>query len=851
MKRSLCYRFKIKTFAVAMTLAATGLTSCQDDELVGQPSWLNNSIYGYLQEQGNYEYLTRLINDVDMTDVLNMTGSKTLFAADDAAFETFFKSNSWNVNSYDELSAAQKKILLNSSMVNNAYLIELLSNVPGNPPQEGMCMRREVALSVYDSVARIMPADMPNTRYWDKVRGRKDGVLLMRDNTSQPMIHLLPRFMKTNKITDSDLAKLTNGHATSASESWVNGIKVLTPTDITCKNGYVQKVEQVITPADNMAEIIHKHPIMSRWAELLDLYSAPIYDANATQNYNRLYGTQDSVFVLRYFAQQANGGSNLQDPDNPEVQVPGYLTFDPGWNQYMYTNAYGKTLEYDFGAMLVPNNDAVERWWNGEGRALQDVYPSLAEVDVNVLNKLINVNMITSFVDHVPSKFESITNDAKVSMGVKPEDVDSCFMGCNGVVYLTNKVFAPAAYRSVSFPALVRRNTTMGVVYWAIEQLGLDAYLNSMDTRYSLVLPTNDAFLQYIDPVSYGKGTSTLYQFFWDEERQNVRADKYQYDMATGQILDPEHYESAYANAPSGKDNDPIMNRLNDIMENAIVVGDIEDGHTYYKTKGGSILKVTRGGQNGVMISGGLQVEQNNPVEVTTIYDQTESGNGKAYVIEDRLLMPSRKSVYTTLSEHPEYTRFLELLSGGDPDSTEYSLLTALIDEKYECVDQNITLFDTYNYTVYVPTNEAIEKLHEEGILPYWTDFDAATDEGLRYKIKNRIVNFLRYHIQDNSVFIGDNTESGLKYETGMLNPANRRFYSIEVNKIGTDGMELTDQLGNKRKVVTTEGLYNNVCREYAFNTGANTIYTSSSAVVHQIDGALFYEKSQLEKIEY
>ena len=358
MKRSLCYRFKIKTFAVAMTLAATGLTSCQDDELVGQPSWLNNSIYGYLQEQGNYGCLTRLINDLDMTDVLNMTGSKTIFAADDAAFDAFFKSNSWNVKSYDELSLAQKKILLNSSMVNNAYLIELLSNVPGNPPQEGMCMRREVALSVYDSVARIMPADMPNTRYWDKVRGRKDGVLLMRDNTSQPMIHLLPRFMKTNKITDSDLAKLTNGHATSASESWVNGIKVLTPTDITCKNGYVQKVEQVITPADNMAEIIHKHPIMSRWAELLDLYSAPIYDANATQNYNRLYGTQDSVFVLRYFAQQANGGSNLQDPDNPEVQVPGYLTFDPGWNQYMYTNAYGKTLEYDFGAMLVPNNDA-------------------------------------------------------------------------------------------------------------------------------------------------------------------------------------------------------------------------------------------------------------------------------------------------------------------------------------------------------------------------------------------------------------------------------------------------------------------------------------------------------------
>ena len=63
----------------------------------------------------------------------------------------FFKENGWNVKNYGQLSVAQKKMLLNSSMVNNAYLIELLSNVPGNPPQEGMCMRREVALSVYDS----------------------------------------------------------------------------------------------------------------------------------------------------------------------------------------------------------------------------------------------------------------------------------------------------------------------------------------------------------------------------------------------------------------------------------------------------------------------------------------------------------------------------------------------------------------------------------------------------------------------------------------------------------------------------------------------------------------------------
>ena len=44
MKNSLCHRFKVKTFAAAALLAAFGMQSCQDENLVGQPTWLNNSI---------------------------------------------------------------------------------------------------------------------------------------------------------------------------------------------------------------------------------------------------------------------------------------------------------------------------------------------------------------------------------------------------------------------------------------------------------------------------------------------------------------------------------------------------------------------------------------------------------------------------------------------------------------------------------------------------------------------------------------------------------------------------------------------------------------------------------------
>jgi hypothetical protein len=46
---------------------------------------------------------------------------------------------------------------------------------------------------------------MPNTHYWDKYRNRKEGIVLLRDNTTKPMIHFLPDFMRYNNITDADL----------------------------------------------------------------------------------------------------------------------------------------------------------------------------------------------------------------------------------------------------------------------------------------------------------------------------------------------------------------------------------------------------------------------------------------------------------------------------------------------------------------------------------------------------------------------------------------------------------------------------------------------------------------------
>ena len=834
---------RMNAFLPACLLALSALTtSCDKDELMDDPSWLGNSIYERLQDDGHFGYTLRLIDDLGQKEVLSQTGSKTLFAADDAIYDNFFASNPWGVHRYEDLSAAQKKLLLNSAMVNNAYLVELLSNVSGNPPLRGQCMRRETAASVFDSIARAYPADMPNTPFWDKYRDHREGIVLLRDNTSKPMIHFLPVFMRKNNITDADLAILTNGASQSINDSWVNGRKLI-ETDITCKNGYIHKVDGLATAADNMAEIIHNHADMSRFASLIDRFCAPYYDDEATKEYNRLYNNEDSVFTLKYFTSTLN-----TDPDGNVVDAT--LSFDPGWNQYMYTNTAGRDLHYDAGAMLVPNNAALDDWWNHDGRVLQDMYGTWENVPMKVLVKMLDINLIRSFTETVPSKFKNIVdNTTKVPLGITTAHVDSCFMGCNGVVYQLNRVFTPAAYASVSFPALVNEQT-MNVIYWAIEKLEFEPYLNSMDSYYSFIIPTNTAMLQYIDPCTYGNSTAILYEFYYDTDYKTVRAHRYNYDMNSHQIIEG-------ATSLNDASEAQVQNRLRDLMDNLIIVGNIEDGHTYYRTKGGSVVKVEHAGQEGAMtLAGGYQIESETPITVETVYDQTRTGNGKSYVVEETMPLTSRRSLYSILNGRDDCSRFFSLLYNG---GTANTLLKARM-SSFTCADYNCSLFDAYNYTVYVPTDAAIERLHAEGILPDWSDYENLTAEQFdgnasllkqaRTLVANRILNFMKYHIQDNSVFIGGEPTTNVKYETSTLNPLNNRFFSVTVNA-DNDRLTVTDQLGNTRTVVKGDN-YNIIGREYwiqnANNVNSTQLYNASDLVVHQIDGPLFYESAQLTK---
>jgi len=833
--------------AAGLVLASTGgLMSCSEYDLDERtPDGWGSSIYSWLAEQGNYTNTVRLIDDLNYVNVLAKTGSKTLFVADDAAYQRFYQNNSWGVHSYDQLSLSQKKLLLYGSMMDNSMQLNSLPSVEGNPPREGECIRRFASSSTWDSVTVLRPSQMPDNPYWKPYKEGGRTIVCLMDNTDKTLVQFIEKLLVNKRITNSDYDFLFNNTTQrKAGDASINGVQVLNP-NIKCSNGFIHQMAEVITPLPNMAEVIKSKPNASDYNRLLERFCAPYPDlhpeqaGSLTSNYNSEYGTSvDTVFEKRFFAEKSQKGNKVTTaPYNKKINA--WLKFDPEWNSYYagLNDKGGNTaLQSDMAVMMVPSNKAMDEYWNnGTGKILNDQYGSWENVPDDVVAELINNNMLSSFVISVPSKFQSILNKDNDPMGVTTQDIDSVYLACNGAIYLTNRVYSPNSFVSVLFPALT--NEKMKILYWGAKQLQYDVYLNSLNARYSLFIPDNDAMLDYIDPCSYGKSRTQLFRFHYDPEKTDeadrVWASIWNYDVETGEVLD------SVRKATSAQ----VLNRLKDILETHIVIGDVEDGHEYYRTKGGTEIRVAnvKDGENGMTVEGSYQVNHSQPVAVSRIYDQTKGGNGKSYILSSEPLMSTRLTVYDILDSHDEYSEFKSLLLGS-------GLLETIHNKNYATAGQNISSFNTYHYTIYVPTNESIRQLQQQGKLSTWEqvaqdeengDLSALTRDSLT------IMNFLKYHIQDKALFVGSQEESD-DFETALIDPVTERFYRIGA-ELTSGGLTLKDNAGNTRKVLTgNRSLYNQMAREYQYQqkdaSNAENIETSSSAVIHLIDGPLMIE---------
>ena len=900
----------------ALCIAGFTTFSCSDtyDLDTEQPSGLN-TIYGYMVNQGNFSNFLKLIDDLGYDEVLAKTGSKTVFAATDDAFNEFFKSNEWGVTSYSQLSEAQKKLLLNSAMIDNPYPTSMLSTAEG--PVKGEVCRRLSSMSIYDSVQVISThsSELPQNETWFNLRASHDSIVLFKDNSgSNPMIHFTPKFLDAEQIESTDIDFLYNDAdgTRKSDDTYVNKAKIVETEN--CKNGFIHVVDRVIVPLDNMAEVIRKEDNMSVFSSILERFAAPSYSQALTLAYNQNKGTNvDSVYIKKYFSTRSAGSgyemSSRESYDaaaynqifNTDFSFAGSLKFDPGWNTFIPEIFNNRTpMMEDMAVMIVPNNQAINDWWNnGGGKVIKDAYGTIENTPSSVLAELINVNMLNSLIASVPSRFHTILNDANEPMGITRDGIDKVHLGCNGVIYETNRVYAPASYSSVLFPAVINTEE-LNIIKNAIDNMDYAAYLNSMVSTYSFFIPTNNGLLTYVDPVSYGKTTSEMWEFHYDETKtsaQRIYADVYacQQDESGNWVKTGDRLRQV----TGGTGNAQIQNRMEDILDNIIGVEEVYDGKRYIITKGKNFIEIggTANVAGSMTASGTWQTENGTPCMVREIYNME---NGRAYIV-DGVLSGTRYSVSDMLAQNEDLREFYKMMVRcgmfGTTTSDNYCSTSQNKDNQENqelgivsrgnlvttsgsgSSRKTYSLFNAFHYTVYAPTNEAMQKAYAAG-LPSLEDLDAAEkydseheDEGSETaeEMMSVMRDFVRYHIQNNSIYLDNGFATG-NYESlknkmepttneqGESQNADGAYYCISgspyrvtVNSVSPTAMTITDAMGNTRNVITSGGLYNLQVREYWLNgtniNNANTIQNSSTAVIHAIDGPLLFDENQFTYI--
>ena len=191
------------------------------------------------------------------------------------------------------------------------------------------------------------------------------------------MIHFMEKFLANNKITNEDYDFLYNNETNrKPGQASVNGLQVV-EEDIRCSNGFINRTEEVMTPLQNMAEIISQKPVASRWNSFLERFSAPDSVEEASIRLG-LSWPAEKAYQKRFFSEWSQGGRPYSTTaDGTVIDDAELLTFDPGWNEYYagQNTTADVELQRNMALMMVPSDEALDYYWrDGAGSILSERY---------------------------------------------------------------------------------------------------------------------------------------------------------------------------------------------------------------------------------------------------------------------------------------------------------------------------------------------------------------------------------------------------------------------------------------------------------------------------------------------
>lgn len=458
------------------------LSGCKDDiTKYDRPDWLAGKVYTQVLEQPDLSTFARCIELTGYDEILDVSGSYTIFAPSDEAFSSYFAANPL-YNSVEDIPIPELERIVKYHIVQNPWSkIQLRTldiygwidslDINNNEPKG---FKRETLLLEKDSKYGISSSGIGKNKrviIVDTLETNWHRIVSTDSRKFAPFFY--QEYFDIYDLKPSDYEFYFNRSFDGGNSIYFANAKIVSD-EIPAENGFVYKIDQVVEPLGNAEQIVSEMEEQYQYSEYFDILNLfPEFRYNEEKTLDQPGADQgiqvDSLFDLNF-------------PD---------LTFDfTSERTSPPTGTYGLppnvTIRYHHG-LMAPTNQAFEKFvddyikipngwgtFNGTPEHIKRI----------VANTYMSVNTI------YPTDFEKgFYNGEQDIVTLDEANIVQKEFGSNTTFIGLSEAIVPRAFKSVTGPVYLQRGYSK--VMYAIQQSGLLPALKRQNQNYSFFVESD------------------------------------------------------------------------------------------------------------------------------------------------------------------------------------------------------------------------------------------------------------------------------------------------------------------------------------------------------------------------
>lgn len=459
----------LKSAMGMLLLSSAALTSCSDiDEYFEKPSWIGGSIYEELQGAGGYSLFLQGVDKAGYQPMVNGKSILTVMAPTDDAMRQYLKDN-YGTESIDDVPADELKKLIGFHILYYSFDKEKLTNFRPNEGDGATDEEKNIRAGQYYKF---------RTRSQDAISYKNEAT---QDTAIYHFERLLPVF-SYRLFQSKNIDAKANYEYFYPATGWqgddgfnVGNAGVTSYADI-ANNGYVYKIDRVLSPTNTIYQEMKKSGKYTRFINMYDAYCTYTPDEDLTLE----YGNGTTLYQRSYSGGLPNISSEWPATSYQQIAQmasQAYSVFAPtdqAWTDFF--NDY-----WGFGG--YESMDDVDT------TAIQDIlFNSFGHLKINGSDTYTMV-----FPEEIGNGQVYNTDNAVVSFDT--EKVQDRVVCTNGVLYGCDVLTPPSKYLSVTGPAnQYKKYRAMKLM---LDNSGMNGTLASSAMSYIMLYASDEQIEQY------------------------------------------------------------------------------------------------------------------------------------------------------------------------------------------------------------------------------------------------------------------------------------------------------------------------------------------------------------------